>query len=86
MRIDSLQFEKSSIETKGRSKTVKNDTQLKEADQIIEELTNTLQQRETEMQMALDENEKLMERYRRLEAELQASYQINKSMKGQFDD
>ena len=86
MRIDSLQFEKSSIETKGQSKTSMKKHQLKEADQIIEELTNTLQQREKEMTIALEENDKLMDRYRMLEAELQSSHQTNKSMKGHFDD
>ena len=70
MRIDSLQFEKSSIETKGRTKGVHNQHQLKEADQIIEELTQALQRRESEMKIALNENEKLMERYRKLDVEL----------------
>ena len=60
--------------------------QLKEADQIIEELTTTLQSRESEMKIALEENDKLMDRYRKLEAELQASHWANKEMKGQFDD
>ena len=70
MRIDSLQFEKSSIETKGNAKGAHNQHQLKEADQIIEELTQALQRREGEMKIALHENEQLMERYRKLDAEL----------------
>lgn len=38
------------------------------------------------MKIALDENDKLMDRYRKLEAELQGSHQTNKMIKGQFDD
>lgn len=86
MRIDSLQFEKSSIETKGKTKTVQKSNQLKEADQIIEELTETLQRRESEMRAALNENEKLMDRYRKLEAMLVATQNMNEEMKVQFND
>lgn len=86
MRIDSLQFEKNNIETKGNTKTVQKSHQLKEADQIIEELTQTLQRRESEMRTALTENERLMDRYRKLEAMLVASQNMNEEMKGQFND
>ena len=86
MRIDSLQFEKTSIVTKDKTNSVHKTHQLKEADQIIEELTSTLQRRENEMKIALDENDKLMDRYRKLEAELQASHQSNTMLRDQFDD
>ena len=62
--------EKKEFESKGRTKTVKNQDQLKEADQVIEELTETLQRRENEMRLALSENDKLMDRYKKLEAHL----------------
>lgn len=38
------------------------------------------------MKIALEENDKLMDRYRKVEAELQASHWVNKEMKGQFDE
>ena len=38
------------------------------------------------MKIALGENDKLMDRYRKLEAELQASHQSNTMLKDQFDD
>lgn len=86
MRIDSLAFEKNSVETKGNSKNEKNNYQLKEADQIIEELTNSLQSREAEMKIALSENDKLMDRYRKLENELVGAHNAVVLLKGQHND
>jgi len=71
---------------KDQSKTAKSSHQLKEADQIIEELTSTLQRRESEMQLALDENDKLMQRYRILENELRLSYESNLQLRGHFTE
>ena len=86
MRIDSLQFEKTNVEQKGQTKSMQKNYQLKEADQIIEELTNTLQKRENEMKIALAENEKLMERCRKLDAAYLASQNMNKQIKGEFSE
>jgi len=38
------------------------------------------------MQIALDENEKLMDRYRKLEHELTSAHQLNVILKGQHSD
>lgn len=58
------------MESNKTTKSIQKTHQLKEADQIIEELTATLQRRENEMKIALGENDKLMDRYRKLEAVL----------------
>ena len=49
-------------------------------------ISDMQQRRENEMKIALDENDKLMDRYRKLEAELQASQHSNTMLRDQFDD
>ena len=86
MRMDGMRFDQKASEGVNKENVSRSNFQLKEADQIIEELTNTLQRRESEMAVALSENEQLMERYRKLENELQMCRQTVKDLKGRHTD
>ena len=58
--MDSLQFEKGNMLEQNKEKRASETNSLREADQIISELSIALKRREMEMKLALDENVKLM--------------------------
>ena len=61
--MENLKSEKSGLEERGRANQATERNNMKEADQVIKELTNALKKREDEMKISLDENRKLMEKY-----------------------
>ena len=61
-KVENLKNLKQGLEEKGRQTHVSERQNLKEADQIIKELTSALQKREEEMKYSMEENRKLMKR------------------------
>ena len=59
-KVGGLKNEKGALEETVNEKKLNNDSKLKEADSLIRELTETLKRRETEMRLALEENQKLL--------------------------
>ena len=84
VRVGSLQFEKGNMVEQDREKRATESHSLREADQMISELTTALKRREAEMKIALDENVKLMHRYAQLEEVLQQKQVYIDSMQQQF--
>ena len=62
-KIDGLKNEKSGLEERGRQNNFTERQNLKEADQVIKELTNALKEREQEMSISLEENRRIMVKY-----------------------
>lgn len=67
-KVGGLKNEKGALEETVNEKKLNNVSRLKEADAVIRELTETLKRRESEMQFALEENQKLLGQIERLQS------------------